>query len=299
MAQHCCSESSHVMPSCESAAWYNPEPCHSVDLPLAVQTLRCMHNMVRPCAGLLILCRWATGTQRANQQQPLSASGLPPQMAVQCLVMPAASGCLMPMRPVKSQSTQSSEALWLALQRLTLSCNCALHYGELCSQPVCNANNAPCCRGSGPGAAEEARTIKFELPPVPKSVNHGEAAAKGFHFPTSEGFMFEAAAGVMPCLMLMLGHNLTERCIWVTSHTAPHAEAHVQYALTCWRICYSAWRGPQQGHRDARVSRAPATGALLPAPFRSMIQFCGIKTLWLLLLCRDVPLHQTGAPFAL
>jgi predicted dehydrogenase len=49
-------------------------------------------------------------------------------------------------------------------------------------------------KGSGPGAAEEAQTIKFELPPVPESVNHGEAAAKGFHFPTSEGFMFEAAA---------------------------------------------------------------------------------------------------------
>jgi hypothetical protein len=67
---------------------------------------------------------------------------------------------------------------------------------------VCNVGNQPCCRGSGPGAAEEAQTIKFELPPVPESVSHGEAAAKGFHFPTSEGFMFEAAAGVLPCLML-------------------------------------------------------------------------------------------------
>jgi hypothetical protein len=51
------------------------------------------------------------------------------------------------------------------------------------------------CRGSGPGAEEEAQTIKFELPPVPDSVQHGESALKGFHFPTSEGFIFEAMAG--------------------------------------------------------------------------------------------------------
>ncbi len=50
-------------------------------------------------------------------------------------------------------------------------------------------------RGSGPGAKEERRTIKFALPPVPKSVTHGLPEAKGFHFPASEGFIFEAAAG--------------------------------------------------------------------------------------------------------
>jgi predicted dehydrogenase len=49
-------------------------------------------------------------------------------------------------------------------------------------------------KGSGPGAKEEARTVKFALPPVPKSVDHGLPETKGFHFPTSEGFIFEAAA---------------------------------------------------------------------------------------------------------
>jgi hypothetical protein len=97
---------------------------------------------------------------------------------------------------------------------MTLFRNCALCCGQLCSQLFCNVStrNQTCCRGSGPGAAEEAQTIKFELPPVPESVNHGEAAAKGFHFPTSEGFMFEAAAGAV------LGHNMNEQCIWVTLH---------------------------------------------------------------------------------
>ena len=87
---------------------------------------------------------------------------------------------------------QLCNALWPVM--FTTGCS------AMPEHPQCD--NQPCCRGSGPGAAEEAQTIKFELPPVPESVSHGEAAAKGFHFPTSEGFMFEAAAGVLPCLML-------------------------------------------------------------------------------------------------
>mmetsp|Transcript_3407 Transcript_3407/g.9853 ORF Transcript_3407/g.9853 Transcript_3407/m.9853 type:complete len:453 (+) Transcript_3407:122-1480(+) len=49
--------------------------------------------------------------------------------------------------------------------------------------------------GNGPGASEKQTDFEFQLPSVPDSVDHaGTREFSGFHYPTGEGFYFEAVA---------------------------------------------------------------------------------------------------------
>lgn len=81
----------------------------------------------------------------------------------------------------------------------TVSCNTSTVFGTIgrIDVPDCHAPNKIILKeamSSEAWAEEKVTQFDFELPPVPSTVQHGKKDFKGYHFPTGEGFYFEACA---------------------------------------------------------------------------------------------------------
>lgn len=81
----------------------------------------------------------------------------------------------------------------------TVSCNTSTVFGTTgrIDVPECHAPSKIIVKeamGSEAWAEEKVTQYDFELPTVPPTVQHGSKAFNGYHFPTGEGFYFEACA---------------------------------------------------------------------------------------------------------